>query len=180
MLLLNILPKREVRGADGLSTRRSPRTMTPRASFSRTCAEFTPMAATMTPLQLVDLLTRSSIASDNLVEKYSLEKIKTIGDCYMVAAGVPRSRPDHARRLWTGARYAGCRRSTQLRRRKLRLSHRHQFWTGGAGVIGRKKHLSTSGCDAVNAGQPHEIAWAARRRSRSPAIPMNSSRRFPL
>ncbi len=33
---------------------------------------------------------------DTLVEKYNLEKIKTIGDCYMVAAGVPRRRVDHA------------------------------------------------------------------------------------
>ena len=35
----------------------------------------------------------------NLVEKYGLEKIKAIGDCYMVASGVPRARPDHATAL---------------------------------------------------------------------------------
>ena len=34
---------------------------------------------------------------DTLAERYGLEKIKTIGDCYMVAAGVPSPRPDHAR-----------------------------------------------------------------------------------
>jgi len=33
---------------------------------------------------------------DDLVEKFGLEKIKTIGDCYMVASGVPKTRPDHA------------------------------------------------------------------------------------
>ena len=43
----------------------------------------------MTPLQLVDLLNEVFQCFDGLVEKYDLEKIKTIGDCYMVASGVP-------------------------------------------------------------------------------------------
>ena len=34
---------------------------------------------------------------DVLAERHGLEKIKTIGDCYMVAAGVPSPRLDHAR-----------------------------------------------------------------------------------
>jgi adenylate cyclase len=57
---------------------------------------FTPMAAAMTPLDVVNLLNDVFRCFDDLVEKYDLEKIKTIGDCYMVAAGVPRERPDHA------------------------------------------------------------------------------------
>jgi Adenylate and Guanylate cyclase catalytic domain len=59
----------------------------------------TPMAAKMTPLELVDLLNEVFQCFDGLVEKYDLEKIKTIGDCYMVASGVPRARPDHATAL---------------------------------------------------------------------------------
>src|SRR5205814_9289166 len=54
------------------------------------------MAATMTPLHLVDLLNEVFQCFDDLVEKYGLEKIKTIGDCYMVAAAVPRPSPNHA------------------------------------------------------------------------------------
>ena len=54
---------------------------------------FTPMAATMTPLALVELLNEVFLCFDGLVEKHGLEKIKTIGDCYMVASGVPRARP---------------------------------------------------------------------------------------
>jgi guanylate cyclase len=36
---------------------------------------------------------------DTLTDKYSLEKIRTIGDNYMVASGVPKSRDDHATAL---------------------------------------------------------------------------------
>jgi adenylate cyclase len=57
---------------------------------------FTPMAAAMSPLGLVNLLNEVFSSFDDLVEKHGLEKIKTIGDCYMVAAGVPRERADHA------------------------------------------------------------------------------------
>jgi len=57
---------------------------------------FTPMSTIMTPVELVELLNEVFSYFDLLVEKYNLEKIKTIGDCYMVAAGVPLSRHDHA------------------------------------------------------------------------------------
>ena len=57
---------------------------------------FTSMAAAMVPLRLVNLLNEVFSSFDDLVEKHGLEKIKTIGDCYMVAAGAPRERADHA------------------------------------------------------------------------------------
>ena len=60
--------------------------------------DFTPMAARMTPLSLVELLNDVFQCFDALVERFDLEKIKTIGDCYMVAAGA-RRRADHARVL---------------------------------------------------------------------------------
>jgi adenylate cyclase len=50
----------------------------------------------MVPLRLVNLLNEVFSTFDDLVEKHGLEKIKTIGDCYMVAAGAPRERADHA------------------------------------------------------------------------------------
>jgi len=59
-------------------------------------ANFTPMSAKMSPTELVELLNDVFSCFDTFVEKYGLEKIKTIGDCYMVAAGVPRQRTDHA------------------------------------------------------------------------------------
>ncbi|MEI6827893.1 MAG: adenylate/guanylate cyclase domain-containing protein [Desulfuromonadales bacterium] len=57
---------------------------------------FTTMSTKMTPSELVLFLNEVFSYFDSLVDKYNLEKIKTIGDCYMVAAGVPRPRSDHA------------------------------------------------------------------------------------
>ena len=57
---------------------------------------FTPMSATMTPPQLIKLLNDVFATFDGFVEELGLEKIRTVGDEYMVAAGVPQARPDHA------------------------------------------------------------------------------------
>ncbi len=57
---------------------------------------FTPMSATMSPPELVGLLNSVFTIFDGFVEELGLEKIKTVGDEYMVAAGVPHARPDHA------------------------------------------------------------------------------------
>ena len=57
---------------------------------------FTPMSATMPPAELVGLLDEVFSAFDRFVDELGLEKIKTVGDAYMVAAGVPRPRDDHA------------------------------------------------------------------------------------
>ena len=57
---------------------------------------FTPMSAQMTPPQLIELLNDVFASFDAFVEELGLEKIRTVGDEYMVAAGVPTARPDHA------------------------------------------------------------------------------------
>jgi class 3 adenylate cyclase len=44
----------------------------------------------------VSLLDRIFAAWDGLAADHGVEKVKTIGDAYMVAAGIPESRPDHA------------------------------------------------------------------------------------
>jgi guanylate cyclase len=59
-------------------------------------AGFTPMSAGMTPTELVGLLNTIFTDFDEFVRESGLEKIKTVGDAYMVAAGVPTARPDHA------------------------------------------------------------------------------------
>lgn len=51
--------------------------------------DFTRIAAYINPIELVDLLNRIFSEFDELADKYGLEKIKTIGDEYMVVGGVP-------------------------------------------------------------------------------------------
>ncbi len=57
---------------------------------------FTPMSAAMSPPELVGLLNAVFTTFDGFVEELGLEKIKTVGDEYMVASGVPHGRSDHA------------------------------------------------------------------------------------
>jgi adenylate cyclase len=58
--------------------------------------DFTPMSADMSPEELVGLLNGVFSTFDRIVEELGLEKIKTVGDEYMVASGLPTRRPDHA------------------------------------------------------------------------------------
>jgi guanylate cyclase len=112
---------------------------------------FTPMSSEMTPTELVELLNDVFSCFDTLVEKYGVEKIKTIGDCYMVAAGVPRPRSDHAHiltRLALDIRdYV-----SQHEFGGKRLTFRIGLNSGPvvAGVIGRKKFSYDLWGDTVN------------------------------
>ena len=112
---------------------------------------FTPMAATMLPLTLVDLLNDVFECFDDLVDKYELEKIKTIGDCYMVAAGVPRQRVDHAEALVNFALDM----QEEIGKRTFggrRLAFRIGINSGPvvAGVIGRRKFIYDLWGETVN------------------------------
>ena len=60
---------------------------------------FVSLARTLGPEATVALLNRLVSAFDALAEKHGVEKIKTIGDAYMVASGVPEERADHVEAL---------------------------------------------------------------------------------
>jgi adenylate cyclase len=62
-------------------------------------AGFTPLSATMEPDEVVRLLNDVFTEFDGLAAEYGLEKIKTIGDTYMVASGLLSDDPDHLRKL---------------------------------------------------------------------------------
>ena len=64
---------------------------------------FTPMTANMDADELVGLLDDIFSTLDSIADEMGLEKIKTVGDEYMVAAGVPEARVDHAHAM---ARFA--------------------------------------------------------------------------
>jgi len=59
-------------------------------------AEFTKFAEVNPPKDTVSVLDNVFTLFDGIAEKYGLEKIKTIGDCYMAVSGLPDPRPDHA------------------------------------------------------------------------------------
>ena len=91
------------------------------------------------------------LAFDGMVERLGVEKIKTIGDCYMVAAGIPTRRADHAQAL---AHLALEMRDYVSQHEFLgqHLAFRIGLNSGPvvAGVIGRKKFSYDLWGDAVN------------------------------
>jgi class 3 adenylate cyclase len=97
-LLLNILPGE-------IAARLKADRATTAASFPEASilfadvVSFTPMIAEISAEDLIALLNEVFSYLDSLAEKHGVEKIKTIGDCYMAAAGVPIFRPDHAQAL---------------------------------------------------------------------------------
>ncbi|MBF2065072.1 MAG: PAS domain S-box protein [Calothrix sp. C42_A2020_038] len=60
---------------------------------------FTELSSKLSAIQLVNLLNQIFSAFDRLSELYGLEKIKTIGDAYMVVGGLPKRRLDHAQAI---------------------------------------------------------------------------------
>jgi class 3 adenylate cyclase len=63
--------------------------------FADLCG-FTALSRKTTPENLVRMLNEIFTAFDNIVESHRVEKIKTIGDCYMMVGGLPNHRDDHA------------------------------------------------------------------------------------
>jgi len=115
--------------------------------------DFTPLSSRLDAREVVGLLDRLFTSFDELVDRHDVEKIKTIGDCYMVAAGVPTQRPDHAHAL---ARLA-----LEMREcaknclpdgagHDLRLRIGISSGPVVAGVIGRRRFLYDLWGDTVN------------------------------
>jgi adenylate cyclase len=115
-------------------------------------ADFTPWSERLPPAEVVGYLDHLFSHFDELAERYGLEKIKTIGDCYMVAAGVPTPRSDHAHALALMALDM----LTAMREHEifghLGLELRVGINSGPvvAGVIGKKRFLYDLWGDAVN------------------------------
>ena len=114
--------------------------------------DFTPRSEHLSPAEVVGILDDLFSHFDMLAERYAVEKIKTIGDCYMVAAGVPSPRPDHARALALMALDMVDATSSSDGVGHLGLEVRVGINSGPvvAGVIGRKRFLYDLWGDAVN------------------------------
>ncbi|MCS7031076.1 MAG: response regulator [Gloeomargarita sp. SKYG116] len=127
--------------------------------------DFTSLAARMPAQEVVALLNAIFSRFDQLAERHGLEKIKTIGDAYMVVGGLPTPRPDHARAVAAFALDV-MRMMTTPEPTKQLPQVRIGMHTGPvvAGVIGTKKFIYDLWGDTVNTasrmqmvGQPNTI-----------------------
>jgi guanylate cyclase len=139
MLLLNILPK-EISAVLKAEQRTIADEYPAVSILFADVVGFTPMAAKMTPMELVGLLNQVFLCFDGLVEKYDLEKIKTIGDCYMVASALVNLALDMQAAV-AGTQFAG-----------RQLAFRMGINSGPvvAGIIGRKKFIYDLWGESVN------------------------------
>lgn len=163
-LLLNILPR-------SIAERLKAQTATIADQFSEASilfadvVDFTPFAERLSAGEVVDVLNTLFSHFDMLAERYELEKIKTIGDSYMVAAGVPAPRRDHALVLCSMALDMIAAMESGDAVGKLGLSLRIGINSGPvvAGVIGRKRFLYDLWGDAVNVASRMESQGTAGR-----------------
>jgi guanylate cyclase len=149
-LLLNILPS-DI--ADQLSERPGVIAQQHDAVSVLFCdvVGFTPMAESLPPGEVVGVLDELFSHFDGLVERYGVEKIKTIGDCYMVASGVPRPRADHAVALASLAlEMVAAVRDLEFHGRRLQVRIGINSGPVVAGVIGTRKFSYDLWGDVVN------------------------------
>lgn len=161
-LLLNILPQEiaaRLKGGEQTIADHHP-------SVSILFADlvgFTPLTDVLSPGEMLDLLNEIYSHFDTLIEKFGVEKIRTIGDSYMIASGLPHSRTDHAQVLAFLALEMNVYIAGLPPVAGRRLSFRMGINSGPviAGVIGRKKFTYDVWGDTVNTASRMESQGVA-------------------
>ena len=143
---------------------------------------FTPLSTKLGPKELVEFLNETFSVFDAYTDELGLEKIKTIGDNYMVASGIPEPRDDHAEALVEMAlrmqRYMETMESVQGHSVSVRVGINSGPVV--AGVIGKKKFTYDLWGDTVNTAsrmESHGIAGAIHLSEASAALLKN---KYPL
>jgi class 3 adenylate cyclase len=114
--------------------------------------EFTRLSASMSPAELVNVLNDVFTVFDGLVERHGLEKVKTIGDAYMVVGGLPEPSTDHTERVAAMALELAREVGRIEAAARLGIQFRIGIHCGPviAGVIGTKKFIYDVWGDTVN------------------------------
>jgi class 3 adenylate cyclase len=128
-------------------------------------ADFTPFAESTSPERLVGVLDEIFSGFDRLTQQRRLEKIKTIGDAYMVAGGLPEPRTDHVEAVVELALEMQAELARLCKPLGLDLAIRIGIDTGPvvAGVIGRHKFSYDLWGDTVNTASRMESHGVAGR-----------------
>lgn len=113
---------------------------------------FTPFAAGRPAREVVGFLNEIFSRFDRLVDQHGMEKIKTVGDCYMVVAGAPVPREDHLEAMARFALALQAEAERMSAERGIPVRFRMGIQTGPlvAGVIGEKRFLYDVWGDTVN------------------------------
>jgi len=113
---------------------------------------FTALSQELAADRIIDFLSKIFSAFDQLAAEFGVEKIKTIGDAYMVAAGIPEAQPDHAERIAAVAPRMLDAVAAIAEATHLTLAARIGIHTGPitAGVIGTHKFAYDVWGDTVN------------------------------
>jgi len=150
-LLLNILP-REIAAILKNESRTIADQYDEASVLFADMVGFTPLSAELPPVEMVELLNEAFSFFDSLLDKYGVEKIRTIGDSYMVASGVPKGRSDHAQALVHMALEMRDFIAEHIFHNGRQVSFRIGVNSGSmiAGVIGKRKFVYDVWGDAVN------------------------------
>ncbi len=126
---------------------------------------FTKMATELTPARLIQMLEALFKAFDEIADQHGVEKIKTVGDAYMAAAGVPDEAPDHADRIarMALAMLATCERIGRESGMALNLRIGIDSGPAISGVIAQKKFAYDLWGDTVNTASRMEASGAVGR-----------------
>ncbi len=163
-LLLNILPK-EIAAILKTKTDIIAEHFDEASILFADLVGFTPMTAQMEPTEMVGLLNEIFSSFDSIVEKYGAEKIRTIGDNYMLAAGVPNERRDHAQAITDIALEMQAYIQSLPSQNGKKIDFRIGINSGPlvAGVIGHKKFQYDLWGDTVNIASRMESQGAPGR-----------------
>ena len=149
--------------------------------FADLCG-FTALSRKTTPADLVSMLNGIFTAFDHIVEKRGVEKIKTIGDCYMLVGGIPLHRDDHAAAVAECALEMLDALAALNRDNGTELQMRVGIHTGPvvAGVIGKIKFTYDLWGDTVNVASRMESSGQPGRVHISEQTEAQLRGRFPL